>query len=115
MTTEATAPPATADAPTWPTAPELDPKYDGEYLGKYPTIIPATGTAEDEKGYAGHLNDMQKAQLFQLRSMLEAEGYKDRLDTLTMVGSFGCILSLHVANSWAVAVPACPQVRCQPC
>ena len=116
MATEAAAPPT--DTPAWPTAPELDPKYDEELLGKYPTIVPKTGTpAEDEKGYAGNLNDMQKAQLFQLRSMLESEGYNDRLDTLTMVRA--ALLSISPSSRpltmlLLAAVLACPQVRRQP-
>lgn len=74
------------EKPKWETASELDPKYD-DYLGAFPTIAPITEPGEAGKGYAGHLNDMQKAQLFQLRSLLETEGYTEHLDTLTLVGS----------------------------
>ncbi|KAK6218878.1 Sec14 cytosolic factor [Colletotrichum tabaci] len=81
MTTEDQHPQA---SPNWETAPELDPKYD-DYLGDFPTVAHIGEPRDGERGYAGHLNDMQKAQLFQLRSMLEAEGHTERLDTLTML------------------------------
>ncbi|KAH7362064.1 CRAL-TRIO domain-containing protein [Plectosphaerella cucumerina] len=68
----------------WTPAPELDEKYDN-YGKVFPTVVPISDPKDAEKGYAGHLSEMQKAQLFQLRSMLEAEGYTDRLDTLTML------------------------------
>ena len=41
--------------------------------------------AEPQDGHAGHLTDQQIAQVHQLRMMLEAEGYTERLDTLTLV------------------------------
>ncbi|TQN68689.1 Sec14 cytosolic factor [Colletotrichum shisoi] len=72
-------------SPKWETAPELDPKYDDYYLGDFPTVARIGEPRDGERGYAGHLNDMQKAQLFQLRSLLEAEGHTERLDTLTML------------------------------
>jgi hypothetical protein len=56
---------------------QLDPKYD-DY--DYPTTSP-----ESAPGHPGHTTKEQDAQVFQLRSMLEAEGYKDRLDTLTLL------------------------------
>jgi hypothetical protein len=56
---------------------KLDPKYD-DY--DYPTTAPET-----QPGHPGHTTEEQDAQVFQLRSMLEAEGYKDRLDTLTLL------------------------------
>ena len=58
---------------------ELDPKYD-HY--DYPTVSPNA-----QSGHPGHTTPQQDAQVFQLRMMLEAEGYTDRLDTLTMVKS----------------------------
>lgn len=58
---------------------ELDPKYD-DY--DYPTT-----TAEVRPGFPGHLTAAQQAQVHQLRLMLEAEGYTQRLDTLTLVES----------------------------
>jgi hypothetical protein len=58
---------------------ELDPVYD-HY--DYPTVSPNA-----QSGHPGHTTPQQNAQVFQLRMMLEAEGYKDRLDTLTMVNS----------------------------
>lgn len=42
-------------------------------------------TAEAQDGHPGHLTEQQIAQVHQLRMMLEAEGFTDRLDTLTMV------------------------------
>jgi hypothetical protein len=56
---------------------ELDPKYD-DY--DFPLIA-----AVPQTGHAGHLTQAQQAQVFQLRMMLEGQGYKDRLDTLTLV------------------------------
>ncbi|KAF2278491.1 uncharacterized protein EI97DRAFT_358910, partial [Westerdykella ornata] len=55
----------------------LDPKYD-DY--DYPTIAPIP-----QSGHPGHTTPEQDAQVFQLRSMLEAEGYTDNLDTLTLL------------------------------
>jgi hypothetical protein len=57
---------------------ELDPKYD-DY--DFPTI-----SANVQSGHPGHTTPQQDAQVFQLRSMLEQQGYKSRLDTLTLVG-----------------------------
>lgn len=56
---------------------ELDPKYD-QY--DYPTTAP-----EVKAGHPGHLTSQQQAQVHQLRLMLEAEGYTQRLDTITLV------------------------------
>ena len=56
---------------------QLDPKYD-DY--DYPTTAP-----EAQSGHPGHTTKEQDAQVFQLRSMLEQEGYKERLDTLTLL------------------------------
>lgn len=50
----------------------------------YPTVA-VVDDADKDKGYPGHVTPEQEAQLFQLRSMLEAEGYTKRLDTLTML------------------------------
>lgn len=55
----------------------LDPKYD-HY--DYPTTSPTV-----QSGHPGHTTAEQDAQVFQLRSALEAEGYTKNLDTLTMV------------------------------
>lgn len=38
-----------------------------------------------QDGHIGHLAEQQIAQVRQLRMTLEAEGYTERLDTLTMV------------------------------
>lgn len=56
---------------------ELDPKYD-QY--DYPTVAPTAAN-----GHPGHLTPEQKAQVAQLRLMLESDGYDKRLDTLTLV------------------------------
>lgn len=40
-----------------------------------------------QDGHPGHLTDLQIATLHQFRMMLEAEGYTERLDTLTLVWS----------------------------
>ena len=64
---------------------ELDPKYD-DY--DYPIIAPVAAS-----GHPGHLTPQQQAQVHQLRMLLESKGYKDRLDTLTLV--------------WSLRVPLC--------
>ena len=56
---------------------ELDPKYD-HY--DYPTTAP-----EAQSGHPGHTTKEQDAAVYQLRMMLEQEGYTQRLDTLTML------------------------------
>jgi len=56
---------------------DLDPKYD-DY--DYPTTAPET-----QSGHPGHTTKEQDAQVHQLRAMLEQAGYKDRLDTLTLL------------------------------
>lgn len=58
---------------------ELDPKYD-DY--DFPVIATVP-----QSGHAGHLTPAQQAQVHQLRMMLEAGGYTERLDTLTMVAT----------------------------
>ena len=55
----------------------FDPKYD-HY--DFPTTSP-----ESRPGHPGHTNEEQDAKVFQLRTMLEQEGYTDRLDTLTLL------------------------------
>lgn len=56
---------------------KLDPKYD-DY--DYPTTAPTP-----QPGHPGHTTPEQDAQVFQLRSMLEAAGCTERLDTLSML------------------------------
>lgn len=56
---------------------KLDPKYD-DY--DYPTTAPTK-----QSGHPGHLTPEQEAQVYQLRMKLEQQGYKERLDTLTLV------------------------------
>ncbi|KAK4218412.1 CRAL-TRIO domain-containing protein [Rhypophila decipiens] len=60
-----------------PTELELDPKYD-DY--DYPTKAPVP-----QNGHPGFLTASQQASVFQLRMMLESEGYTKRLDTLTLL------------------------------
>ena len=52
-------------------------KYD-DY--DFPTTAP-----ESRPGHPGHTTPEQDAKVEQLRSELEAEGYKERLDTLTLL------------------------------
>lgn len=40
---------------------------------------------EPQDGHAGNLKEQQIAQVHQLRMMLEADGFTERLDTLTLV------------------------------
>ncbi|KAF2743669.1 putative phosphatidylinositol transporter [Sporormia fimetaria CBS 119925] len=56
---------------------QLDPKYD-HY--DYPTTAPTP-----QNGHPGHTTPEQDAQVYQLRSMLESEGYTKDLDTLTLL------------------------------
>ncbi|KAI9708490.1 MAG: cytosolic factor, phosphatidylinositol/phosphatidylcholine transfer protein [Bogoriella megaspora] len=56
---------------------KLDPKYD-HY--DFPTTSP-----NKQSGHPGHTTDEQDAKVFQLRTMLEQQGYKDGLDTLTLL------------------------------
>ncbi|PSN62697.1 SEC14 cytosolic factor [Corynespora cassiicola Philippines] len=55
----------------------LDPKYDNY---DFPTTAPTP-----QNGHPGHTTPEQDAQIFQLRSLLEAEGYTKNLDTLTLL------------------------------
>ncbi|SLM37128.1 sec14 cytosolic factor [Lasallia pustulata] len=56
---------------------KLDPKYD-DY--DYPTTSPIV-----QNGHPGHTTPEQDAQVHQLRMQLESAGYKERLDTLSML------------------------------
>ncbi|KAK5135151.1 hypothetical protein LTR08_005537 [Meristemomyces frigidus] len=56
---------------------ELDPKYDNY---DFPTTSPGGAS-----GHPGHTTKEQDAAVHQLRMTLEQEGFKDRLDTLTML------------------------------
>jgi|SRR5205809_448444 len=56
---------------------DLDPKYD-DY--DHPTTAP-----ERQYGHPGHTTKEQDAQVYQLRAMLEQEGYTERLDTLCLL------------------------------
>jgi CRAL/TRIO, N-terminal domain len=67
---------STTKAPSNPHM-DLDPKYD-DY--DYPTSAP-----EAKSGHPGHTTKEQDAQVHQLRAMLEQAGYKERLDTLTLL------------------------------
>lgn len=54
-----------------------DPKYD-HY--DFPTT-----NADDGPGHPGHTTPEEDAKVVELRTELEKEGHKERLDTLTMV------------------------------
>lgn len=72
---------------------DIDPKYD-DYDFPY-------AAAEEHDGHQGFLKELQIAQVHQLRTMLEAEGYTERLDTLTMVRGPRCPATpspRHLAN-----------------
>ncbi|RFU30862.1 hypothetical protein B7463_g5507, partial [Scytalidium lignicola] len=56
---------------------KLDPKYDNY---DYPTVSPTS-----HSGHPGYTTPQQDAQVYQLRSLLEQAGYKERLDTLTLL------------------------------
>jgi CRAL/TRIO, N-terminal domain len=56
---------------------DLDPQYD-DY--DFPTTAPET-----QAGHPGHTTKEQDAQVHQLRAMLEQAGYKERLDTFTLL------------------------------
>jgi hypothetical protein len=73
---EATPRASTTEAPSNPHI-DLDPKYD-DY--DYPTTAPET-----QSGHPGHTSKEQDAQVYQLRALLEQAGYKERLDTLTLL------------------------------
>lgn len=55
----------------------FDSKYD-DY--DFPTTAP-----ESQPGHPGHTTPEQDAAVAQLRSQLEQAGYKERLDTLTLL------------------------------
>ena len=56
---------------------KLDPKYD-DY--DYPTTSP-----NPQSGHPGHTTPEQDAHVHQLRTQLEQAGYRERLDTLSLV------------------------------
>lgn len=62
---------------------KLDPKYD-QY--DFPTTSPTA-----QSGHPGHTTPEQDAQVQQLRLKLEAAGFTERLDTLTLVCLFICL------------------------
>lgn len=57
---------------------ELDPKYDSHL--DFPTTSPT-----NQSGHPGHTTKEQDAAVHQLRMTLEQQGYKERLDTLTLL------------------------------
>ena len=66
---------------------DLDAKYD-HY--DFPTSSPTV-----QSGHPGHTTPEQNAKVHQLRMSLEQLGYKERLDTLTMVPSPSTIARAH--------------------
>lgn len=81
---------------------KLDPKYD-DY--DFPTTAPTK-----QAGHPGHTTPEQDAQVFQLRSKLEADGYTERLDTLTLVRSSAVNLTLLSQLTSTATLPTSPQV-----
>lgn len=71
---------------------KLDPKYD-HY--DFPTTSPTA-----QSGHPGHTTPEQDAQVQQLRMKLEAAGFTERLDTLTLV----CLFCLFVLFFFVVLV-----------
>lgn len=67
----------TATMATASTSMELDPKYD-HY--DFPVESPIA-----QSGHPGHTTKEQDAAVHQLRMTLEQQGYKERLDTLTLL------------------------------
>jgi hypothetical protein len=67
---------------------ELDPKYD---QFDFPTT-----SVETREGHPGHLTPAQQAQVHQLRMMLESEGFKQHLDTLTLVRESSSALFISI-------------------
>jgi hypothetical protein len=70
-----------AKLPDQPHELQTDPKYDNY---DFPTTAPTA-----QNGHPGWTTPEQDAQVHQLRAMLEQAGYKENLDTLTMVRTFG--------------------------
>jgi hypothetical protein len=65
---------------------QLEPKYD-DY--DYPTV-----SENAHPGHPGHTTPEQDAQVHQLRMKLESLGYKERLDTLTLVCLYRSVMSV---------------------
>lgn len=85
-----------------PTSPkkdiELDPKYD-HY--EFPTVAPG-----NQPGHPGSTTKEQDAQVYQMRAMLEQEGYSTRLDTLTLL-RFLRARKFNVQASKQMCAPFC--------
>lgn len=87
---------------------ELDPKYDNY---DYPTT-----SATPQSGHPGYTTAEQDAKVHQLRMMLEQGGYKERLDTLTLVGSDeGVVEDIRNTDYQTATIPPRKKVRRQPC
>jgi hypothetical protein len=80
----------------------FDPKYD-DY--DFPTTSP-----EARSGHPGHTTEEQDAKIFQLRAMLEQEGYTERLDTLTLL-RFLRARKFNVEAAKAMYVPTSPSYK----
>jgi len=86
---------------------KLDPKYD-HY--DYPTTSPNV-----QSGHPGHTTPEQDAQVYQLRMKLEADGYTERLDTLTLVSARSHVSLGRASLMRALAaIPTGTKVRCCP-
>jgi len=84
---------------------KLDPNYDNY---DYPTTSP-----NSQSGHPGHTTPEQDAQVYQLRMKLEADGYTERLDTLTLVRGQSSILFPQILLTRGLAtISTSPKVRC---
>lgn len=82
---------------------KLDPKYD-DY--DFPTTSPNV-----QSGHPGHTTPEQDAQVHQLRMQLEQDGYRERLDTLSMVSCLPPPLAIvERPTKFIATIPACEEV-----
>jgi len=87
---------------------ELDPKYDNY---DFPTT-----SATPQSGHPGFTTAEQDAKVHQLRMMLEQGGYKERLDTLTLVGTGEGVSRRYRSTDILIAtISPRKKVRRQPC
>lgn len=89
--------------------PHLDPTYDHF---DYPVIAPAP-----QFGHPGYTTEIQEAQVTQLRMMLEQEGIKDNLDTLTLVRAARgmCVCGGAHLTTLAAKISARTKIQCRAC
>lgn len=82
----------------------MDPKHD-HY--DYPTVTPTA-----QSGHPGHTTPEQDAQVHQLRTQLEQEGYTARLDTLTLVRSLTLKVHQNSILRYTAPISASEEIRC---